>query len=273
MRNEAAYASLCAYARDDEHWSSARPCDHSRQSINEFRPEDDPFFLLGGGDTLGLPNPFIIFVLLSILAWIVLNLHGVRPPIVRCGRQQKAARLSGLEVDRLKISVYVISALTAGIAGIVEVSFLSSAIANQGLGKELAVIAAAVIGGTALTGGEGTVSASSSVLSSLKFCATASCSSGRTRIGRGSSWARLSSWPCSSISCERVCGDVSRSPKPLDPTNEINGGNCNALDIARHDCCPCARKCHCGNALRRESSREDEGIRNGPEARWHSVLL
>lgn len=46
--------------------------------------------------------------------------------------------------------------MLAGIAGIVEVSYLSSAIANQGLGKELSVIVAAVIGGTALTGGEGT---------------------------------------------------------------------------------------------------------------------
>lgn len=127
------------------------------KSINEFRPEGDPFFLLGGGDTLGLPNPFIIFVLLSILAWIVLNRTVFGRQLYAVGGNEKAARLSGLEVDRLKISVYVISALTAGIAGIVEVSFLSSAIANQGLGKELAVIAAAVIGGTALTGGEGTV--------------------------------------------------------------------------------------------------------------------
>ena len=71
-----------------------------------------------------------------------------------------AARLSGLDVDRLKITVYVVSAVTAGIAGIVEVSYLSSAIANQGLGKELAVIAAAVIGGTALTGGRASIIAS-----------------------------------------------------------------------------------------------------------------
>jgi ribose transport system permease protein len=47
--------------------------------------------------------------------------------------------------------------VAAGIAGVIEVSYLSSAISNQGLGKELSVIAAAVIGGTALTGGEGTV--------------------------------------------------------------------------------------------------------------------
>lgn len=65
--------------------------------------------------------------------------------------------MTGLGVDRLKVSVYVIASLLAGLAGIVEVSYLSSAISNQGIGKELNVIAAAVIGGTALTGGEGGV--------------------------------------------------------------------------------------------------------------------
>jgi ribose transport system permease protein len=73
------------------------------------------------------------------------------------GGNERAALLTGLQVDRLKLSVYVISAVMAGIAGIIEVSYLSSAISNQGLGKELSVIAAAVIGGTALTGGEGSI--------------------------------------------------------------------------------------------------------------------
>ena len=126
-------------------------------SINDFRPDGDPFYDLGGGDTFGLPNPFLIFVVMSIIAWIVLERSVFGRQLYAIGGNEKTARLSGLEVDRLKISVYVISAVTAGIAGIVEVSYLSSAIANQGLGKELSVIAAAVIGGTALTGGEGTV--------------------------------------------------------------------------------------------------------------------
>ena len=127
------------------------------KSINDFRPDGDPFFGLGGGNTFGLPNPFIIFLVMIALAWVVLDRTVFGRQLYAIGGNEKAARLSGLEVDRLKIAVYVISALTAGIAGIVEVSYLSSAIANQGLGKELSVIAAAVIGGTALTGGEGTV--------------------------------------------------------------------------------------------------------------------
>jgi ribose transport system permease protein len=126
-------------------------------SINDFRPFGDPFFELGGGDTFGLPNPFILFLVLTALAWVVLNRTVFGRQLYAIGGNERAARLSGLQVDRLKIAVYVISSLLAGVAGIVEVSYLSSAIANQGLGKELSVIAAAVIGGTALTGGEGTV--------------------------------------------------------------------------------------------------------------------
>ena len=127
------------------------------KSINDFRPENDPFFGLGGGDTFGLPNPFLLFLALAVLAWVVLERTVFGRQLYAVGGNERAARLSGLDVDRLKIAVYVISAVTAGIAGVVEVSYLSSAIANQGLGKELSVIAAAVIGGTALTGGEGTV--------------------------------------------------------------------------------------------------------------------
>jgi ribose transport system permease protein len=126
-------------------------------SIDGFLPDDSIFFNLGGGQTFGLPNPFIVFVVLSVIAGIALSRTVYGRQLYAIGGNERAARLTGLEVDRLKISVYVISAVTAGIAGIIEVSYLSSAISNQGLGKELSVIAAAVIGGTALTGGEGTI--------------------------------------------------------------------------------------------------------------------
>ncbi|MFO1071430.1 MAG: ABC transporter permease [Geminicoccaceae bacterium] len=126
-------------------------------SINDFRPFGDGFYELGGGDTFGLPNPFIIFLVCTVIAWVVLTRTVFGRQLYAIGGNEKAARLSGLEVDRLKIAVYVIASVLAGLTGIIEVSYLSSAIANQGLGKELSVIAAAVIGGTALTGGEGTV--------------------------------------------------------------------------------------------------------------------
>jgi ribose transport system permease protein len=127
------------------------------RSIDEFRPIGDPFFELGGGAIFGIPTPFIVFAGLSAVAWIVLDRTIFGRRLYAIGGNEQAARLSGFDVDRAKVAVYVISALAAGIAGLVEVSYLSSAIANQGAGKELNVIAAAVIGGTNLMGGEGTI--------------------------------------------------------------------------------------------------------------------
>jgi len=69
----------------------------------------------------------------------------------------RTARLTGLRVDRLKIIVYILSALVAGIAGLTQYSYLSSVTADLGTGEELAVIAATVIGGANLAGGEGTI--------------------------------------------------------------------------------------------------------------------
>ncbi len=125
------------------------------KSIDSFRPDGDVFYNLGGGSTFGLPNPFIVFLVLTVILGLVLTRSVYGRQLYAVGGNERAARLTGLSVDNLKISVYVISAITGGIAGIIEVSYLSSAISNQGLGKELSVIAAAVIGGTALTGGEG----------------------------------------------------------------------------------------------------------------------
>lgn len=127
------------------------------RSIDEFRPIGDPFFELGGGSILGIPTPFVVFVVLSIVAWIVLDRTIFGRRLYAIGGNEQAARLSGFNVDKAKVAVYVLSALAAGVAGLVEVSYLSSAIANQGSGKELNVIAAAVIGGTNLMGGEGTI--------------------------------------------------------------------------------------------------------------------
>src|SRR5471030_492312 len=108
------------------------------KAIDGFRPDGDAFFALGGGDILGLPTPFVIFVILAIIAGVVLKRSVYGRQLYAVGGNERAAMLTGL-------------------AGIIEVSYLSSAISNQGLGKELSVIAAAVIGGTALSGGEGTV--------------------------------------------------------------------------------------------------------------------
>ena len=125
--------------------------------ISIYGQQQEAFLWIGGGDILGIPNPFIIFVIMALIFWILLSRTVWGRHVYAVGGNERTARLTGLDVDRLKIVVYVLSALCAGIAGVIQVSYLSSATADLGTGEELAVIAATVIGGTNLAGGEGTI--------------------------------------------------------------------------------------------------------------------
>lgn len=127
------------------------------RSINDFGPDADAFFNLGGGSLGVVPGPVIAFVVVALLGALFLGATVWGRQLYAIGGNEKAAALSGLPVKRLKVSVYVICAVLAGLAGIIEASYLSTATANQGLGKELNVIAGAVIGGTSLSGGEGSI--------------------------------------------------------------------------------------------------------------------
>jgi ribose transport system permease protein len=125
--------------------------------ISSFGPQQDAFLWIGGGSILGVPNPVIIFVVLAAVAWIVLSRTVWGRRVYAVGGNEKAARLTGLNVNRLKVTVYIISSLCAGLAGIVQASYLSSVTASLATGQELSVIAATVIGGVNLAGGEGTI--------------------------------------------------------------------------------------------------------------------
>src|SRR6185312_13813722 len=76
--------------------------------------------------------------------------------IYAVGGNEEAARFSGLPVNRVKLRVYAIAGLTAGIAGMMSAGFYGAADTATGLGYELMVIAAAVVGGASLSGGRGT---------------------------------------------------------------------------------------------------------------------
>jgi len=125
--------------------------------ISSFGPQQDAFLWLGGGSVLGIPNPVILFVVVAIIVWIALSKTVWGRRVYAVGGNEKAARLTGLNVRRLKVTVYIISSLCAGLAGIVQASYLSSVTASLATGQELSVIAATVIGGVNLAGGEGTV--------------------------------------------------------------------------------------------------------------------
>jgi ribose transport system permease protein len=125
--------------------------------ISKFGPQQEAFYWLGGGSIAGIPNPTILFIVMAILFWVVTSRTVWGRRVYAVGGNEKAARLTGLNVRELKVSVYIISALCAGIAGIVQASYLSSVTASLATGEELAVIAATVIGGVNLSGGEGTI--------------------------------------------------------------------------------------------------------------------
>jgi ribose transport system permease protein len=118
-------------------------------------PDADYFYALTSGDVFGVPAPFIYLVILALVMAVVLHHTTFGRHVFALGGNEKAAELTGISVVRVKIEVYVICALAAGLQGIIISGWLGSAPANMATSYELNVIAAAVIGGANLAGGIG----------------------------------------------------------------------------------------------------------------------
>jgi len=120
---------------------------------------DDPGFLALGRGHLGpLPVQVLIAAVVVVLAVFLLRSTPFGRYVLAAGGNPAAARLAGVPVNRTVVSVYVLSGLLAGVAGLVEASRLgASAAAKIGQGAELDAIAAVVVGGTLLSGGRATL--------------------------------------------------------------------------------------------------------------------
>ncbi len=114
-------------------------------------------FVLGFGDFRGVPIPVVVFLLFVIAGHIVLKYTQYGRWIYALGGNPEASRLSGLNTTLLTISVYVISGFCAGVTAFLLTSRLNSAEQVAGQNFELDAIAAVVIGGTSLFGGQGGV--------------------------------------------------------------------------------------------------------------------
>ncbi len=112
---------------------------------------------VAGPRPLGIPIPVIILVVVAVLAHIMLTNTRFGRYIYALGGNEQAARISGVNIDRVKISVYTLTGLLAGVAGLVLSSRIGSGQPGLAVGYELDAIAAAVIGGTSLSGGIGTI--------------------------------------------------------------------------------------------------------------------
>jgi ribose transport system permease protein len=115
------------------------------------------FKLLGQGRLGALPIPILALVIVALAGHFVLTRTKLGRYAYAMGSNVEAARLSGIPVKRYLSVVYIISGTLAGIAGMIAASRVDSGQPNFGIGLELDVIAATVIGGASLFGGEGTV--------------------------------------------------------------------------------------------------------------------
>ncbi|GAA5056048.1 ribose transport system permease protein [Thermocatellispora tengchongensis] len=127
----------------------------SDEGATTYLVRDRTFAALGQGEILGLTYPVYITIVLALLGMLLLQRTGFGQNVYAIGGNEQAAALMGVPVARTKVYVYLMSGLLAGLAGALNAARLSSGVTILGIGLELDVIAAVVIGGTLLTGGAG----------------------------------------------------------------------------------------------------------------------
>ncbi len=113
---------------------------------------------IGNGSTAGIPNPFIIMLIMAVIMTIVLTKTKVGTYVFSVGCNEKAASYSGIKVNRVKIFTYMTVGLCVGIASIVEMSrMVAVSSTSSGINYEFDAITAVLVGGTSLSGGRGTL--------------------------------------------------------------------------------------------------------------------
>ncbi len=117
----------------------------------------DPFLTLGQGSVGDVPISFLIFLVMAAIAWIILSYTKLGYRVYAVGGNLEASRLSGINVDRVRMFCYGTSGAMAALTGVLLASRLGQGTPTVGASYELWAIAAAVIGGTSLLGGEGTI--------------------------------------------------------------------------------------------------------------------
>jgi ribose transport system permease protein len=123
--------------------------------FHKFGPDEGLLVEIGGGKIFGIANPVIVMVILALIMGFVFKYTRYGRHLYAIGGNEHAAQLTGVPVDLLKVSVYVLSGLMTAIAAILMVGWLGSVTNGIGIGYELRVIASTVIGGVNLLGGEG----------------------------------------------------------------------------------------------------------------------
>ncbi len=120
--------------------------------INHF---SDAFNFIGGGKLLGIPAPIFVLLFVVLLSWFLMRKTTLGYHIISVGGNENAAKMAGINTVFTKIVAYSFCGLMSGVGGILLTSRVQSGLANLGDGLQMEAIAAAVIGGTSLSGGKG----------------------------------------------------------------------------------------------------------------------
>lgn len=115
------------------------------------------FNWLGSGRLVGVPVPVVLLAVLAVITWWVMSYTKFGREIYAAGGNAAAARLMGINVERVQIVLYIFSAIVGGASGIVLAAMLGAAAPNAAGQHLLTVIAAIILGGTSLFGGRGSV--------------------------------------------------------------------------------------------------------------------
>lgn len=120
-------------------------------------PPDSPFVAMGRGFLAGIPYPVLIAAAVLAVGYVLFNRTRFGLYVTAIGSNEEAVRRNGVNTHRVKLGVYVLSGVLTAIAGMITAARLASGSSYSGIGFELDVISAVVLGGTNLFGGEGTL--------------------------------------------------------------------------------------------------------------------
>ena len=152
-----AYGRLVAFIATLAMLVSARGLAEIIANRRNQNVQDDDFLSFFRGDVLGIPNLVIIWALVSIAGWVLLNRTTFGRHTFAVGGNAEAARLAGIRVQWHTLKLYVLSGITCGIAAVMIMARTTTGSSTHGTLYELDAIAAVVIGGTLLIGGRGTI--------------------------------------------------------------------------------------------------------------------
>ena len=125
----------------------------NNKMIYDFGPDQDLFEWIGGESILGVPNVVWVLITMTLLFWWIWRYSTWGRWVLAIGGNAEAAKLSGIPVERVMVSVYMVCSLCTGIAAFMFVGYTGSVTNGIGVAQELNVIAASVIGGANLMGG------------------------------------------------------------------------------------------------------------------------